>query len=114
MNEDAERRIEEARQKAEREREAKEFLESLKVGDEIVKPIHNPEAYALRSQAVGRANRGELKRTDCQHKQAYLNQYIDEDPGVKRSGRPINLYECGICHTLLWLVDPWGRVAGDG
>lgn len=110
---EVERRIEEARAKQEREKQTKEFLESLTSNDELVRAIHNPEAFAMREKAKGAANRGELPRTECRHPLSYLRQFIDEDSSVKRRSRPVNLFECGVCHTPLWLVDPWGGVVSD-
>ena len=114
MNEDAERRIEEARKAAQRQKETDEFLQSLTKNDELVKPIYNPEAWALRNQAQGAANRGEYPKKDCKHPFAYLEQYVDTDPSVKRKELPTNLFECTVCHSLLWLVDPYGNVKSDG
>lgn len=114
MSEEADRRIEEARRQARRQKETAEFLESLKPGDELLRRVVNPEAWALRNKAQGAANRGEYPRKNCQHPFALLQQYQDDDPSVKRRGLPVNLFECGQCGTLLWLVDPYGEVKGDG
>lgn len=110
---DAESRIEAAARQAARQKETKEFLESLTKNDELVKPIRNPEAWALREKARGAASRGELARTDCPHPFQYLQQYMDDDPAVLRRGNPVNLFACGVCGVLLWLVDPWGEAKVD-
>ena len=97
-----------------RRKETEEFLRGLKPGDELLRPIYNPEAFVMRDKARAAANRGEIKKTDCRHPDAYLQQYLDTDPGRERSGKPLNLYECGICHSLLWLVDAFGVAKADG
>ncbi len=113
MDEDVEKRLEAAKANAERQAEAAEFLQSLKPGDTIAKPVIDPQAYHFRSKLRGAAERGELTRTDCQHPFEYLQQYIDEDPKTTRYRRPVNLFECGVCHLKLWLVDPWGKPKAD-
>ena len=113
MSEEQDRIIEAARAAQNRQAETKEFLESLKPGDSVVKHIHNPEAWAIRDKLRGAANRGELAKTECTHPLAYLMQYIDDDPLLTREGRPVNLFECGVCHTHVWFVDPWGKALSD-
>lgn len=110
---EVDRRIEEARQKAERTKETNEFLQSLKPGDEVLKPVYNPEAWIMRDKLKAAALRGELVKTDCRHPDAYLQQYLDTDPSTMRRELPTNLYECGICHMILWMVDPWGVPKSD-
>ena len=112
-SDEAERRIEAARQEAARQEATKEFLESLTSADELVRHIHNPEAFAFREKARGQAARGELERTACRHPMARMHQYVDDDPLRPREGRPLNLFECGDCHMRLWLVDPWGDTVTD-
>lgn len=117
MSDEVERRIEAAAQEAARQKQAKEFLDSLTKDTELVKPIYNPEAYVMREKFIGAAKRGELPRTDCDHPLNYMQQYVDDDG--QRGGRPdlvgkpVNLFICGICTTPLWLVDPWGEVVND-
>jgi hypothetical protein len=113
QREESERRIEAARQDAVRQQEAKEFLDSLKPGDETLKPIYNPEAYHFRSKYRGAAERGELQNTGCRHPIPNIKGYVDEDPARKRDGKLVNLFECSICHMPLWLVDPWGKAVSD-
>lgn len=113
MNDDVESRIQAARQQADRAKETKEFLQSLTKNDELIKPIYNPEAYVMREKFRGAANRGELKKTGCTHPLDYLQQYIDDDPTVKRSGKLVNLFECGVCHLPIWFVDPWMNPLSD-
>lgn len=81
---------------------------------EFLKNIANPEAFVLRSKARAAAGRDEYKQTGCPHPFAAIEQYIDFDPGVKRNEMPCNLFECSLCHTLLWLVDPYGNEVPDG
>lgn len=117
MNEEAERRIEEARKDAARQKQAREFLESLTADTEMVKPVYNPEAYVMREKFTGAANRGELPRKNCHHPMQYLQQYVDDvsERGGRPdlTGKPVNLFICGVCEMPLWLVDPWGEVVND-
>jgi hypothetical protein len=108
-----EQRIEAARVEGQRAKDNAEFIASLKPGDSTVKYIHNPEAFALRSKFTGMAERGEMDVTGCTHPLAYIEQYIDDDPLMKRAGRPVNLFECGVCRTPVWFCDPWGRPLSD-
>lgn len=114
MSDETDRRIEAARAEQRRQKETKEFLDSLTSKDSLVRPIYNPEAWAIRNKARGQANRGEITKTDCRHPFAYLQQYEDDDPSVKRKGLPVNLFLCGICGMPLWLVDPFGNEKSDG
>lgn len=114
MDDETERRIEAARAEQQRQKETKEFLDSLTKNDELVRPIYNPEAWALRDKARAAASRGELPKVDCRHPFSYLQQYEDDDPSVKRKGLPVNLFMCGVCGMPLWLVDPHGEVKADG
>lgn len=113
MTEEADRRIEAARQEAERQKQTKEFLEGLKKDDEILRHIHNPEAFLMREKFRGMATRGDLKRSGCTHPFAMIQQYVDDDPLATRRGRDVNLFECTVCHMPLWLVDPWGDPVSD-
>ena len=113
MNDEVEQRIEAAAQAAQRQKDTKEFMESLTKDTELVKPIYNPEAYVLREKARGLASRGEMPKSDCTHPLRYIQQYIDDDPSVLREGKPVNLFECGICHIPIWFVDPWGNPLTD-
>lgn len=112
MNEEAERRIAEARARAERERQTAEFLASITDKDSLLKPIYNPEAFVMREKYRGAANRGDMPRTECTHPFQHINQFLDDDPAVARN-KPVNLFECGVCHMPLWLVDPWGNPISD-
>lgn len=113
MSDEADKRIEAARQEAQRQKETKEFLDSLTKNDSTLKPVYNPEAWVMRDKAQAAASRGEMVPNNCRHPFAYLQQYQDDDPGVKRKGLDVNLFECGVCHMVLWLVDPWGKVKPD-
>lgn len=113
MSDDVEKRIEAARQEADRQKQTREFLDSLKPGDETVRHIHNPEAFVMREKARGQASRGELLRSGCTHPLAYIQQYVDDDPLVVRKGNPVNLFVCGVCGMLLWFADPWGNPVSD-
>src|SRR5687767_1408589 len=88
---ETDRRIEEAREAGERAKETADFLASLKVGDDLVKPIYNPEAYHFRSKAKGMANRGELPRSDCEHPFATSSSTWTKTPASSaRAVRPIS------------------------
>lgn len=79
---------------------------------DIVKHIANPEAYALRSSARAAAKDGRAQPTGCPHPVSAIVQFVDEEPG--RVGRPTNYFQCELCHTPLWLVDPFLNEAQDG
>lgn len=117
MNEEVERRIEEAAAEQRRQKQTQEFLDSLTKDTELIRPVYNPDAFVWREKYKGAANRGELQRTDCDHPLVYIQQYVDDDsarggrPDI--IGKPVNLFECGVCHMKLWLVDPWGAVVND-
>lgn len=112
-DDEVEKRILAAREEADRQKQTKEFLEGLTKNDELLKPIYNPEAFIMRDKYRGAANRGELQRTNCNHPLSMLQQYEDTDPLVIRKGNPLNLFECGQCHLVIWLVDPWGTPISD-
>ena len=114
MSDEADRRIEEAARAAARQKETKEFLDSLTKNDELLKPIYNPEAWVMRDKAKAAASRGELPHKGCPHPLDQVQQYVDDDPSVKRKSRPVNLFACGVCGSLLWFVDPWGVAVSDG
>jgi hypothetical protein len=114
VDEETERRIEAARAESQRQKQTKEFLDSLTDKDSLVKPVYNPEAWAVRNKARAAASRGEIKPTSCRHPFQYLQQYQDDDPSVKRRGLDVNLFECGVCGMPLWLVDPFGNEKSDG
>lgn len=113
MSDEADRRIEIAAAKVERAKQQQEFIEGLTKNDTLIRPIYNPEAYVFREKMTGAAERGELKRSSCRHPFQDMKQYIDEDPAIARNGRPVNLFECGVCHMIMWIVDPWGVAVSD-
>lgn len=94
------------------QKQTQEFLNSLK-GEDTIKPIYNPEAFVLRSKAKAAAERGEIQKSGCPHPISQIEQYMDDDPLRKREGKMVNLFECGACHMLFWLVDPWGDPVSD-
>lgn len=77
-----------------------------------MKYIDNPDPRILRLQAQTQAKHNEYPTTACPHPASAIGQFIDEEAG--RAGRPTNLFQCDICKTLLWLVDPYGKTATDG
>lgn len=111
--EDADRRLEAARQATTRQVETADFLKSLTKNDDLVKPIYNPEAWIARDQARSAATRGDIQPSGCTHPMAHLKQFVDDDPAVGRYGTPLNLFSCGACHTLIWFTDPWGTALSD-
>lgn len=111
---ETERRIAAAAAQAERQKQTSEFLQDIKSGSELLRPIRNPEAFIMREKYRGAANRNDLIPTNCSHPVSRLGQFIDDDPLRKRDGHYINLFECGICHMPIWFVDPWGEPIGDG
>jgi hypothetical protein len=115
MTDEAERRIEAARVEAQRAKDNADFLASLKTGDSTVRHIQNPEAFVMREKYIGAANRNEFEQSqrDCSHPLAYLQQFVDDDPLMRREGRPVNLFACGVCHLPIWFSDPWGRPLSD-
>lgn len=96
-----------------RTKETAEFLQSLKSGDTLVKPVYNPEAWVLRDKYRAAADRGDLKKTECRHPIVAIQQYQDHDPTVKRRDKDLNLFMCSMCGMHLWLVDPWGTPISD-
>lgn len=98
---------------SEREKQVTEFLANLTKNDALVKPIYNPEAFLMREKARGAANRGDIQRTGCRHPLSEIRQFVDEDPSVKRNDKLVNLFECGVCHMLLWFADPWSEPISD-
>lgn len=110
---EVETRIEAARAAAKAEQDRLEFATSLTKNDTLLKNINNPQAFIMRDKASAAAARGEYPDSGCPHPVRLMNQFVDEDPGTHRSGRELNLFECGLCHALLWLVDPYGREAMD-
>jgi len=97
-----------------RQRANRDFLNSLTQADgELLRPIYNPEAFIMREKIRGAASRGEIPDTGCRHPLALIRQYVDDDPAVKRNSRPVNLFECGQCHMLIWFVTPDGEPISD-
>lgn len=113
MSEEADKRIEKAAADAQRAKDADEFLKGLTKNDTLLKNIQNPEAYVMREKMRGAANRGELQRTECTHPLDQIWQYSDDDPLLTRNKKPVNLFECGVCHMMLWFADPWGNPISD-
>lgn len=113
MDSDAEKRIEAAAQEAARTKANAEFLAGLTKNDELVKPVYNPEAFVMREKYRGAANRGVMKRSECKHPLTRIFQFVDTDPAVLRNDNGVNLFECSICHTPIWFVDPWGEPISD-
>jgi hypothetical protein len=93
-----------------RRQEIREIIESK---EPLLKPMFNIEAEIIRNKALAAAKRGEYPRSGCPHPVQAVEQFIDEDPSTRRNGRPTNLFECTICHSLLWLINPYGEAASD-
>ncbi len=90
------------------------FLAGLTKDDQVLRHIPNPEAHLLREKAYLAAQAREYPRKGCPHPISAIEQYLDDDPSAHRESRPTNLFECSICHSLLWLVSPYGEAASDG
>jgi hypothetical protein len=80
--------------------------------NDFMKNIPNPEPWILRAQAKGQVKAGAYKKTLCPHPVSAVDQFVDQEPG--RVDRPTNLFQCSICNSFLWLVDPHGTEAKDG
>ncbi len=94
-----------------RQQEIKDITES---GVPTIRHIVNLEAAIMRNKATAAAKRGEYPRTGCPHPLKAVAQFEDIRLDVKRDGQVVNLYECTICKTLLWLCDPYGKASADG
>jgi hypothetical protein len=81
---------------------------------DIVTHIGNPDPIILRDQAIAAALDGRKQATACPHPISAIEQFVDEEPGRERYARPTNLFQCGVCRELLYLVDPFGRPAAEG
>src|SRR4051794_7549264 len=87
--------------------------EDLVQGESLLK-VDRPEPWIKRKQAVDAAKQGTYPIKQCQHPVSRINQFFDHVNDADREGRPTNLFECEVCHSLLFLADPYGRVASDG
>lgn len=76
--------------------------------------LATPEPYLKRQQAVSQASRGEYRKTDCMHPVSAIVQMFDHVDDRDRHGRPTNWFECERCHSMLFLVDPYGKAAMEG
>lgn len=112
MSDEIKRQVEAARQEEKIRKDTTEFFTSLGPNDEMIKPIYSPEAFIFRSKAKTAAAAGEVVKPNCTHPLAYIHQYFDEEKTLGRN-KPVNLFECGRCHCILWLRDPWGDDVGD-
>lgn len=88
-------------------------MAGLTANDELVRPVYNPEAWVMRDKLKSAAASGKLPKTECTHPLDLLRQYVDDDPSMKREGRLVNLFECGVCQMLVWFTDPWGVAVSD-
>ena len=87
--------------------------EDLIRGESLIR-LDLPEPWLKRKQAVEAAKRGEYPKTDCPHpvsRAVWMEDFVTESD---RIGRPTNWFECEVCHSILFLVDPYGTVASDG
>lgn len=76
--------------------------------------LATPEPWLMRKKAVEAAKRGEYPKSECMHPASQMLWMHDHVNERDREGRPVNLFECGICHSQLFLVDPYGKAASDG
>lgn len=81
---------------------------------EIFKHIPNPEPSTERRLAKIRAKAGEIPPNQalCPHPISAAGQFMDERPG--RSPVHTNLFQCGVCKAMMFLVDGSGKEASDG
>lgn len=83
-------------------------------GVDLIKHIEHPEPYLARRKAALAARSGQYPNTGCPHPVTAVQQFFDDAGTTDRQARPTNLMECTLCHSLLWLVDPYGKAAQDG
>lgn len=76
--------------------------------------LATPEPWIKRKQAVDQAKKGIYPKTECLHPISMVVQMYDHVNEADRHGRPTNWFECEVCHSMLFLVDPYGRTAQDG
>lgn len=81
---------------------------------DIISHIGDPDPVILRDKDLAAALDGRMPPNACPHPMSAMEQFVDEEPGRARSGRPTNLFQCGVCHRLLWLVDAFGKPAAEG
>lgn len=80
---------------------------------EIFKHIPNPEPSTERRLAKIRAKAGEMPATQqaCPHPISAAMQLVDEKLG--RAQIQTNLFQCGVCRAMMFLVDGTGKEASD-
>lgn len=76
--------------------------------------LATPEPYLKRTQAVSMARAGTYPKKECLHPMSAVVQMFDHLNDADRHGRPTNWFECEKCHSMLMLVDPYGRSATEG
>jgi hypothetical protein len=76
--------------------------------------LATPEPYLMRQQAVNQARAGQYPKKDCMHPTSAITWNHDHVSERDREGRPLNWFECEKCHSILFLVDPHGRMAMEG
>jgi len=84
------------------------FEEMIRDGVAPIKQI-NPDAQLMRKTEVLAAK--DRPATECPHPLNAVQQFIDDRPG--EPDLPVNLWQCGVCKSLIWLVDAHGKAVAD-
>lgn len=79
----------------------------------VIKPVDNPEAAIRRIQAIQQAAAGIYPKKDCPHNIHHCQQLEWVINDKDQLGRPVNLWVCHDCESILWLSDPYGNDAQD-
>lgn len=81
---------------------------------DLIKHIDSPEAAIVRMREAARAKTGDVVNTGCPHPVSSIDWVVDDNTQTGRSGKPLNLFVCGVCSSLLRLVDYNNNEAHDG
>lgn len=81
---------------------------------DFVKRIDSPDAAVVRMRELARAKAGKVVNTGCPHPVSAIEQFVDDAGYVGRNDKPVNLFMCTICSSLLRLVDYNNTEAQDG
>lgn len=84
------------------------FEEMIRDGVAPIKQIH-PDAQLMRKSEVGAAM--SRPAPACPHPLSAVEQFVDDEPG--QANKPVNLWQCTVCKSLIWLVDAHGKAVSD-
>lgn len=84
------------------------FEEMIRDGVAPIKQI-NPDAQLMRKTEVMAAR--ERPKPACPHPLGAVIQFIDDREG--EPNQPVNLWQCSVCKSLIWLVDGHGKAVAD-